>query len=459
MDRINRYLDVVPLPLLIAAPVVAILILLIIPRRWHLDAALIGMVIWFVLGRLTDLGMIQSVTKATGFGAIVAVALAAWFDSGPKRRLPLIVWAYPVLALISFVYVITVVDMVVAMALRTQWLLMTVAAIFVARTIVDEASLHRVLHAIGLGACIALLAPMSDLLLHPGEAINKGLGRFEPYGANSNQIGVLFSLAAPLGLYLAFQTRHALLKPAFLAGSVAALGMGLLTGSRSTLLTIVVPAIPTVISMGRRPIVAVGAGVLGLAVLGFVVAQAGSDTAFERFGSLQTSRTELFKEYVRESVSQRPIFGLLGTRGMSVFKEEDLGHHAHNAYLDATYLGGLSYSGPLLVMVALTQLSALYLFSRRRSLAVQPLTISFLVALMFTIYAQGFVNEVIYYPTYEWALVHLILSVLMLGMAWDEWRGIPALAPPAGLDEEWDEAYAEGDPAEDSLAEGERSRA
>jgi hypothetical protein len=457
MDRLNRYLDASSLPLLIAVPIIAIFVLLLTPRRWHMDVALFGMVVWMVLGRLTGLGIIQTLTKATGFAAILAVAFAAWFDVGPKRRLPVVVWAYPALAALSFIYVMTVVDITMALVLRTQWLLMTLAAVFVARTIVDEASLYRVLRAIGLGACVAALAPLSDLLLHPGEAINKGLGRFEPYGANSNQIGVLFSLAAPLALYLAYQTRNSLMKPYYLGSSVMALGMGLLTGSRSTLVTIVIPSIPTMISLGRKPMAAAAAAVLGLVILVFVVAQAGSHTAFERFDSLQTNRVQVAEEYAAQALSERPLFGLLGSSGMSYFRDEDIGKHAHNAYLDAMYLGGLSYGIPLLVMVGLSQAAAAFLFMRRRSLGVEPLTIGFLVAFMFTIYAQGFVNEVMYYPTYEWAFMHILLSTLLLSMAADAHRG----EPPLGINDvpqqqEWadyaDYGAGEHAPREDEAA-------
>lgn len=448
MDRLQKYLEVIPLPVLLIAPFVGLFAFLFMPKRLRLDLMIIAMVMWLVLGRLVEIGVVQQVTKATTFAIILALGLAAWLDPVPKRRLPMIVWAYPIMACIAYVYVLTVEDFALAVVLRTQWLFMCVAAILVAQTVRDDLSMVRVLRAFAIGLGISVIFPLSDLLLHPSEAIRKGLGRFEPYGTNSNQIGVLFTMAFPLLVLFGIHIKSLIWKPMALGIAAIALGLGLLTGSRSTLITMVLPSIPCGLALARRPVMLIVGGAMGVVLLALVIQQAAGNTAFDRFQSIETGRVEIFMDYLRESVAERPIFGLLGTQGMSVLRDEAEGTHAHNAYLEITYMGGLSFSFPMLILAGVTMASAAYVYMKRKQIHAQPVLTATLVAFTFTVYAQGFVNGSIYYPTNEWAFFHLFLSMCMLTWASDLMSGREPLEP-------WD-AATEGD---DGYGDGQESDA
>ena len=77
----------------------------------------------------------------------------------------------------------------------------------------------------------------------------KGIGRFEPWGANSNQTGVLFALAVPLFAYAAMTYKNVSLKPFFIFALSLAVGMALLTGSRQTMIAIIMVMIPILMVM------------------------------------------------------------------------------------------------------------------------------------------------------------------------------------------------------------------
>ena len=83
-------------------------------------------------------------------------------------------------------------------------MILVVAVLSVSRTIVDEASLQRVIRAITFGLAVALLLPLSALVLHPTVSFHwAGVGRLSPYGPHANHIAGLSPLAAPLPRYWA----------------------------------------------------------------------------------------------------------------------------------------------------------------------------------------------------------------------------------------------------------------
>ena len=417
MDRVQQYLDVVPLTVLIMLPLLAAGLFLIVPGRWRLSLALILMVAWLVLGRLSEIGVIAQVAKATGVVGLGLVAFAAWLDPGPRRRLPALGWLYLVMGLLAFIYILTVRDRTLAMVIHVQWLVLVIAALTVARTLTDEASVVQVVRSLAIGFFIGTFVALSDLVLHPSEAFRAGLGRFFPYGANANQIGIVFAVSVPLALYFAIRTRNILIRLAFLGVCGVAVGLGLLTASRSTVAVMIGTSLPLVLALTRRPVlVVIGAATL-LAVLSWVMGL-GEEVKLERLRSLETGRLQTAVEYIGY-IAERPIFGLLGTEGQS-FLEEDLTRgHPHNAYIEVLYFGGLSYSIPLFILVGMSLRAAFVVWRRRRWFGADPLLISMLAGLMVMVYAQGFINGSIYYPTYAWEFLHVVLSLFFLGLAGD----------------------------------------
>lgn len=432
MDKVSAYLEIIPLPVLFIALAFAVVGFLAIPTRWRLPTTIVTMVVVLAVGRFPDLGVVAYGAKVTGFAAFTAIIVAAYLDDVPRARLSPLAWAYIVLVAYGFLFIITVTDLVLALALQVQFGLLCLAAIMVARTVRDERSLMRVLWSLWVGLAIANLICFAHLLLRPGEALRAGLDRFEPWGANSNQSGVLFSALAPLSVYLALRMRGVggLVWQVMLFGFAAlAFGMGLLSGSRSTMATMIIAGLPLGLVLGRRVVVGVVAvGLLAVGAL-FIISQV-EGNALERFQSVETGRVETGAYYLSEVIAERPITGLLGTTGQSFLRDEgEIGQHPHNAYLELAYVGGAVYLGPYLLMAGLTGLSTFAIWRTRKTLHADPLLISYLSFQMLALYAHGMVNGAIYYPTYDWAFMHIFISCLFLSAAHRRKMGEDAFAP------------------------------
>ena len=451
MDKVQQYLDIVPLWALVMLPLLVAGLFLIMPGRWRLSVALVVMVAWLVLGRLSEIGVISQVAKATGVAGLGLVAFAAWLDPGPRRRLPALAWLYLVMGLIGFIYILTVRDRTLAMVIRIQWLVLVIAALAVARTLTDEASVVRVVRSLAIGFVIGAFTALSDLVLHPNEAFGKGLGRFFPYGANANQIGIVFAVSVPLALYFALRTRNILVRLPLLGVCGIAAGLGLLTASRSTMAVMIGASLPLVLALTRRPVVVVIGSAILFAALSWVMGL-GEDVKLERLGNLQTTRYQTAIEYLGY-ISERPIFGLLGTEGQSFLAEDSPGRHPHNAYIEALYLGGLSYAIPLLIFVGMSLRAAFVVWRHRRWSGADPLLISMLASLMVMVYAQGFINGSIYYPTYAWAFLHVMLSLFFLGLAGDLKSGHANMLAAEVGEEDWSYADDEDEPETDAASE------
>ena len=419
MDKIGRYLEIVPLPLLLVAMVGVAVAFLVVPAKYRMPTALSLMMVWLTLGEMPDLGLIQVIAKVTGFAVYGLVAVTAWLDPAPRRRTPLLAWMYLVIAALAFVFILTVRDFALALAIRVQWMIMVVAVLSVSRTIVDEASLQRVIRAITFGLAVALLLPLSALVLHPTLSFHgAGVGRFSPYGTNTNHIGVLFALAAPLTLYWAIRTRILLLKPILIGFTAMAVGMGLLTASRSTMVVMIGASFPLVVFLTRRPVLTAIAGLILAGGIAWVFGFAGN-VRLERFESLETGRVQTGKRYLA-IIAERPFLGLLETEGESFLRSDFTGQaQAHNGYLETLYIGGITYAMPVFFLVAYTGLCTVRTWRRRRLIGADPLLINLLIAFMVMTYAHGFVNHSLYHPTTTLSFFHVLLSVFFMGLVMD----------------------------------------
>lgn len=447
MDKIEIYLDIIPLPLLILGALGAIVVGVAVPSRYRLPLALILMVPWMTTGRLQEMGMPSVVAKATGFVAYLLIIFAALLERGPKRRLSPVVWLYPVVALLAFPYVMTVTDANLALVIKFQWLLLVIAAIAVSRTIVDEASLLRVLYALLIGLAFTLLLPLSELVFDPRAAFKMGIGRFFPYGANANQIATVFGMCAPLAFYAAIRSQHARWKPVLFAIGGVALGLALLTVSRGIMAVLIVTGAPLFWAMSKRPILTAVACAVALGGL-YLIVSLGEEATFGRLATLETKRVEIAGMYLGV-IAERPFFGLMGTSGMSFLREQSLGAHAHNAYLWMLYQGGVTMAFPNYLIVGLTMWNTYVVWTRRKWIGADRLLMIMLIAFMFMLYAHGFVNASVFYPTYAWAFWHVLLSCFFLNLGMDVRAGEPLL--PAHLEDAYDEwDYGEEEYGDDS---------
>jgi hypothetical protein len=445
MDRIQIYLDIVPLPVAMAGAFFVCLLFLAIPSQHRIFAALAIMPIWLTLSRLPDFEIVwlppaAKITSIMGYGF---VGIAAMLHPGPRRVLPRFVWLYLGMAIVAILFVLRVDDRTIALILRLQWLTLVFASIMLARTIVTSRDLMRIVNALAFGCFLALALPLSALVLFPGESFLKGGNRFEPYGVNSNQIGMLFALALPLLAYKGLTARTSILKPLLLGAAGITIGMALLTGSRQTLLAILMVSIPLIFKFSKRPVLTIIALVVGAFAISYVIGMADA-TAIERLGDIESERLVIWELYFRDVFMHRPLFGLLGVSGEEAFKSSAVGMHPHSAYFNMMYMGGLVYTLPMLWLLWKSLVATKQVWSSRSMLGVDPLIISILAMLLAAMYVQGLFNQVVYWPTYAWSFLHVILACFFISVAEDLKYGDPSWVLP----DEDAEAYEDewGDP-------------
>ncbi|MEO1008898.1 MAG: hypothetical protein AAFX79_10035 [Planctomycetota bacterium] len=414
MFELQDYLDVVPLPVLVLAPVLAGMAFMFCPSRIRLPIALTILPPFLLVGRLPMLGPPALAAKALGFAMLLAVAAAAIASPGRKRKLPPIAYGYLPLALVGPVFLVTAEDNTFPLLLSVQWICMVLATLAVTRTIVDRDSLMLVLVSLATGFTLSMPIMLSALVT--GNWTFTGHSRFEPYGASSLQVGIIFTIAAGLGLYLALRGRFWPLRLIWLGTAAVSAGLGLLSGTRSVMITMVGVCAPLGFYMIRRPVLAIPMIAMMLVGVAVIISRVDANP-FHRYQTVETARGEQAVTYIRESISQRPMTGLLGTSGLRAESDEDLGYHAHNAYLKMAYTGGIVLLAPYLVLAFVSCLAAFLVWKNRALFDVDPLLMSVLFAFLLMVYAHGMVNHMIYLATNSWAFMHLLLSMLFMSWA------------------------------------------
>jgi hypothetical protein len=294
-------------------------------------------------------------------------------------------------------------------------------------------------------------APLSDLLTLVAKRHDE---RLKPSGVMKNPtLLTLFALALPVLAYTGLTTRVAIFKPILLAAAGLTVGMALLTGSRQTLLAILLVSIPLILKFSKRPVVtllALGIGGFGVS---YIIGMA-DQTALDRFSEFDSERIVIWELYFRDVFMQRPLFGLLGVSGEEAFKSSVVGMHPHSAYLNMMYMGGLSYLIPMLWLLWKSITSTIQVWKSRSLLGCDPLIISILAMLLASMYIQGLFNQVVYWPTYTWSFLHIILACFFISVARDLTIEDPAWVLPDDESEDddvwdedvWDEDAHEGDP-------------
>ncbi len=423
MSTLKLYLDLVPWWAIILAAFGYTMIIILLPSRIRIQCALAVMVVWLMFNKLVDLGFVQALSKATAFSVYYGVGLAAVLQPGPKRRLNPLVFIYPVMAVIAFLYVMTVTDRDVALVIRFQWLVLVVSAILLMRTVTDHVGLMRVLTGLMIGSAIGLLVLLSALVLNPAATYARGLGRIFPYQANPNQIGLMFCLSVFVFGYFALRASNITTRSLMIGFGAISFGLGLLTGSRSVVVVMAIPLLPLLTAATRRPVLTVLAIGIAYGVLSWVLGMA-EERQLQRLLSPTSERYELIGHYI-EVIKDRPIFGLANTSGQSSGGHVGL-THPHNAYIEMLYLGGLTLAVPMGLLVCVSLGGAFYTWRHRHKLPTDPVLINCLAALMFALYFHGFVNGTIYYPTYTWSFVHVFMSLLFMTLGIETFRYVKA---------------------------------
>ena len=421
MERTDIYLQIITnQPWLLSPILIALVIFFFIPKDKRLFIAIMMVTPWLQMGRSQDLSLIAAAAKLSSGLAFLLVAFASWTHPFPKRRLPGILYLYPIMAVVWIITTLGVTERDVAIVLRIQWLIVTVAALSLARTVVTYADFKRIINALTVGCMVALLVPISALILFPGESFLRGIGRFTPYGSNSNQVGMLFALSAPLLGYamISWPKRY---KPFLIVMLSLTLGMALLTASRQTMLSILITSFPLIWVLSKRPVVTTFGVTLAAVGLGWIMSVGADIAPMERLGSLETGRLQLWWRYITEVFSSSPFTGLLGTGGESYFRSNFIGQHPHSAWMNMMYHGGLILFVPMFSMVVYSSYSALKVWKNRKRLVGDQLLYSIVFLLLVAMYVQGCFNQVVFWPTYTWSFLHVVMASFFVCI-WQEIR-------------------------------------
>src|SRR6188768_3745728 len=136
--------------LIVVALVVAAIALALLPkaRRFHIMLAFtVG---WSMVGQMMDLP-VHTIAKSTFVVCLLGLSVAALLHPGPRLRLsPAVLW-WLILAFVSILFVLYVNNLLFALILRFQWIIMCVAAILTTRLMVDRESADAIARAISVG--------------------------------------------------------------------------------------------------------------------------------------------------------------------------------------------------------------------------------------------------------------------------------------------------------------------
>ena len=413
-SRFQNYLEVVPL-WQIALTICAFAVISFgTPRKYRLGVSIVAMMVWLSLDRYTGLGPLSTMAKTTYSAVYLMVGLAAVLHPGPRRHVSIVGWLYVVLALLGFIYVGTVIDVGVAMARRFAWLLLTLTAILVVRTIVDRRSLQYIFTSFAVGAGCALLIPLSALIIDPQGSF-AGWLRFRPYGANPNQIGLIFVQATFFSTCMIIGNKRIVSLSFYVVIAGISAALAITTFSRNVIILLGLLVLPPLLAMLRRPLAMFPLSFIVVVIVSLIISFVPT-MASERLLRLTFHRMNTLEEYFRV-VMDRPVFGLLGTQDQISTHDLEIGTHAHNAYAEQLYVGGVSYAGPLFFLVAYSLVCCARTWLGRKTCPFSTFQIGSMAVLLLCVYIHGLINAQIYHATDSWAFLHVMVAVWFMTTA------------------------------------------
>jgi len=156
--------------------------------------------------------------------------------------------------------------------------------------------------------------------------------------------------------------------------------------------------------------------------LPFLLSLGEQEADLARMTGLNTGRLDIWSAYWQEVFPRRPLFGLLGTSSESYFKAvSEVGMHPHNAWFYLMYVGGASFMLPMICLTIYSSYCGYKMWKVKSLLPGNPLVYSILVMLLIAMYVQGLFNQVVYWPTYTWSYLHVVLASWFIAM-WSDIR-------------------------------------
>lgn len=420
MDRITRHLDYVPISIIILVAVAGLVGVVLFPKKYGLPLSLAFASAWLNLNRFSRLGPVASITKATFWLPLLAVTYFAVTRPGPKRTVPPLAWIYMVVPIVGCVCVARATDATFGMLQFAIMFLSAMAAIAVYRIIDSEETLSLVLKTTFIGLLLPILVSLVALTFFRSISFIPGLGRFGPFGMIPNQLVPILAPAMCIGACGFAVLKSPLSRLVCIAVVGCCIALIMATGSRQGVVVGGIVLLPAASLVTRRPILMVAAAIIAIGVAAWTFTYAQGIASTERLSDFTNTsgRFDTALHYL-DVFRDRPVAGLLGTKGMSVLREETATHITHNSYLAMLYVGGLLLGFPLFVTMLATIYSMFVVLINRRRFNVNPAILWSLAALMVAIYFQGLVSDMTYWSVSSWTFLHYFVSCLFMGLARD----------------------------------------
>jgi hypothetical protein len=418
MDRVLHHLESLPIgSMLLAAFGVAIIVALF-PKKYGVEAGLIATFAWLNLNRFHTLGSIASLSKATYWLPLLAIIYLALVRPGPKLAVPKLAWVYLLVPVLGCLCVLSAADRLYGMVMFCNMFLIAAASISVYRLVDSEQTLKRFLACMFVGLLVPLAIALAALIFLRAKSFLAGQGRFIPFGMPANQfVPILTSIVSLSACGVVAYKSHAV-RLIVLCAAGASVALLIATGSRQGVVIMGISLLPLMAWLMRRPLAVIPMAIVLIGVGTWIFGFTEEAKITDRITSFSDTsrRYETALQYL-EVVRQRPVAGLLGTRGLSVLRSEDAGHITHNSYLGMLYVGGILLGAPLLVAMIGTLLSMKRALGQSRSLGFQPILLWLLAALLASIYIHGLVNDMIFWSVSSWVFLHYFLSCFFMGLA------------------------------------------
>ncbi len=418
MDRIQRHLQTIPISTIAFAAVLMIVIALLAPKKAGFYVSVFMMCSWINLDRFQELRFLSSAAKVTYWLPPVLLIFFASFLPGPRRKVPTLAWVYPICSLLGIMCIMSARDVLLGAVQFSTMFLYSLAGIALYRVTTTRERLNNVVLALFLGILVPIAVALSALFLFQNAAFGRGLGRFFPFGMNPNQYMHYLATGSCLAACGFFSAKTQWVK-LFCLATIAACGtLVVFSGSRQGLVIVSFVMLPSIAwGLKTHPIsLSIGAA-CAVAIGIWIFTFSGKGLTTDRITDLSdtSGRFETAKEYVGIFLS-RPT-GLLGTSGRSVNQDERATHIPHNSYLRMAYLGGVLLIIPLCLVLLKSSLSTLYVLSNRERSGLNDKLLLSLGALLFGIYLNGLVSDMIYFAISSWCFLHYFLSCLFMGIA------------------------------------------
>ena len=417
MDRVTRHLEHLSLPHLALAVLALLIAAILVPKKYGMEFSLIVAAAWLNMNRFANLGQIASISKATFWLPVLAIMWFAYMRPGNRNPVPSVAWAYLIAPILGCICVATTLDRTLGLVQFGTMFLLALSALLVYRTVDTQESLIRVIASIFIGLLVPLGVSILALIFFRAQSFIPGLGRFAPFGMNSNQLVPI--LATVMGLaacgLIGFKAK------AWRIVCMAAIGAGatliVATASRQGVIIAGIAMLPLAFWAAKRPIVLAFMGLVTVSVGVWLFGYTEGKSATERLTEMSTSGRNENTFVNANMIAKRPIGGLLGTRGMSVIVGQEADKIPHNSYVGVLYVGGLLLGAPLVFALLKTLTSMYYVLSHRHSVNLPPAVLWSIASMMAAIYLHGIANDMIYWSVSTWTFLHYFLSCLFVGLA------------------------------------------